>query len=122
VVAFWRSVLNLRHVHGLKYDASCRGYRLCTTQVDKREHPVSWILVFLLRSAVLEVENLQSRPLVVREKKPLDLLAENKDQKIIQLAEYLSVRTAIGGGKRSFSSLIESAFRPMIAYLLTGLT
>ena len=34
-------------------------------------------------------EDLRSKPLVVRKKKLLDLLAENKDQKIIQLAEHL---------------------------------
>lgn len=36
-------------------------------------------------------QDLRSNPLVVRKKKLLDLLADNKDQKMIQLAEYLDV-------------------------------
>jgi bifunctional non-homologous end joining protein LigD len=36
-------------------------------------------------------QELRSKPLVVRKKQLLDLLAENKDQKMIQLAEHLDV-------------------------------
>jgi bifunctional non-homologous end joining protein LigD len=36
-------------------------------------------------------QDMRSNPLVVRKKKLLDLLAENKDQKMIQLAEHLEV-------------------------------
>ena len=49
------------------------------------------LIFFAFDLLFLSGQDLRSKPLVVRKKQLLDLLAENKDQKMIQLAEHLDI-------------------------------
>ena len=49
------------------------------------------LVFFAFDLLFLGEQDLRSKPLVVRKKQLLDLLAEHKDQKMIQLAEHLDV-------------------------------
>jgi bifunctional non-homologous end joining protein LigD len=60
-------------------------------QAEIKSGETAGLVFFAFDLLFLGDQDLRSKPLVVRKKRLLDLLAENKDQKRIQLAEHLDV-------------------------------
>src|SRR5688500_9085218 len=58
-------------------------------QATMKAGKTAGLVFFAFDLLFLGDQDLRSKPLVVRKKQLLDLLAENKDQKMIQLAEHL---------------------------------